>query len=142
MNPEKNKSLVMRTFDEIINQERREAIDEVYAEELIVHDPFLGTMQGVQVMRDLLAVFDTGFPHHRVQVHSMTAEGDLVAVLHTHTAVHNGAFNGIPATGRSVVVPGVELFRVADGKIVEFWRHDNDLGLLMQIGAVPAPAHA
>lgn len=142
MTTEANKTLVLRTFNEILNQEKHAVIDEVYADDLIVHDSFVGTMQGVQVMKELIALFDAGFPHHRVEVHSITAEGDLVSVLHTHSAVHNGEFNGIPATGRSVVVPGIELFRVADGRIVEFWRHDNDLGLLMQIGALPAPASA
>jgi predicted ester cyclase len=71
-----------------------------------------------------------------------TGEGDFVAMLHIHHAVNDGPFNGMPATGRTVHVPGIELFRFRDGKIAEFWRFDADLSLMMQLGAIPAPALA
>lgn len=49
---------------------------------------------------------------------------------------------GRPPTGQSVVVNGLELFRVVDGRIVEFWRKDDDVSLLMQLGFLPAPVTA
>ena len=90
----------------------------------------------------MLAVFDIAFPGHRVTVENMTAEGDYVYVLHTHTAVHNGPFMHLAPTGRRITVNGVEIFRLHDGKIVEFWRKDDDASLLMQLGILPAPATA
>lgn len=58
----------------------------------------------------------------------------------THFAKHTGAFIGMPPIDKEAVVNGVEVIRLANGKIVEFWRHADDAGLLMQLGALPAPA--
>lgn len=137
-----NTAIVRRVYDEILNQENKALIDELYAADVILHDPFMGTQTGREAFKQLLGVFDTGFPHHRVEVQQTITEGDWVAVVHMHTATHTGVFNGLPPTGKTVRVPGVEVFRLAEGRIVEFWRHDDDLGLLMQLGAVPAPAAA
>ncbi len=137
-----NRTVVSRLYAEVINQERAAVIDELFAADVIVHDPFMGTVAGVGAFRQLLGLFDAAFPHHRVEVHQVIENGDWVAVVHTHTATHAGPFNGVAPTGRTVRVAGVEIIRLAGGRIAEFWRHDDDLGLLMQIGAVPAPAAA
>lgn len=79
-------------------------------------------------------MFDAAFPHHCVTVEAIVSQGDLVSVLHTHTATHAGVFMGMPLTDKSVVVNGLELFRIYDGKITEFWRKDDDVSLLMQLG--------
>lgn len=134
--------IVARVYAELINQENKTVIDEVYAEDVVIHDTLLGVQTGREAFRQLLSVFDTGFPHHRVQVHRVMVDGEWVSVLHTHTAAHTGVFNGLPPTGRTAQVDGVEVFRVVGGRIVEFWRHDDDLGLLRQLGALPAPAAA
>ena len=139
MSTEQNKAIVTRIYEELLNQEKKAVIEEVYAPHVVIHDPFMGTMAGVEAFKQLLGVFDTAFPGHRVTVQNVTAEGDYVAVLHTHTATHTGQFMNIPPTGKPITVNGLELFRLTDGKIVEFWRKDDDVSLLMQLGALPAP---
>jgi steroid delta-isomerase-like uncharacterized protein len=142
MSTEQNKAIVTRIYDELLNQENKAVIDQVFAPEVVVHDPFMGTMNGVNAFRQLLNVFDTGFPGHRVKVENVTAEGDYVSVLHTHTATHTGPFMNLPPTGKQVVVNGLELFRLQNGQIVELWRKDDDVSLLMQLGALPMPQAA
>jgi predicted ester cyclase len=137
-----NTAVVRRVYDELINLEQKEIIDEVFAPGVVIHDPFMGTMQGMNAFRQLLGVFDTAFPHHRVSVEATLEQGDLVCVLHTHTATHTGPFMGAAPTGRSIVVNGLELFRMEGGKIVEFWRKDDDASLLIQLGILPALAAA
>lgn len=137
MSTEQNKAIVRRVYEEVINQERADLIETLYAADVVVHDPFMGEAHGVGAFRELLGMFDAAFPHHRVAIDAMIAEGDLVSVLHTHTATHGGTFMGMPATGRSVVVPGIELFRLRDGRIAEFWRKDDDVSLMMQLGMLP-----
>jgi steroid delta-isomerase-like uncharacterized protein len=139
---EQNKATVMRVYDELLNQEKKNVIDEIYAADVVVHDPFMGTVTGRDAFRQLLGMFDAAFPGHRAQVHHILAEGNLVAVVHTHTAKHTGQFMHLVPTGRDVSVNGIEVFRMADGKIAEFWRHDDDVGLLMQLGAIPTPQAA
>jgi steroid delta-isomerase-like uncharacterized protein len=138
MSTEQNKEIVRRVYEDVINQERAELIEALYAADVVVHDPFMGEAHGVGAFRELLGMFDAAFPHHRVAIDAMVAEGDMVSVLHTHTATHGGTFMGMPATGKSVVVPGIELFRLRDGKIVEFWRKDDDVSLMVQLGMIPS----
>ncbi|HNP69862.1 MAG TPA: ester cyclase [Kouleothrix sp.] len=142
MATEQNKAIVRRLYEEVINQERASVIDELYAADVVVHDPFMGEAHGVDAFKQLLGMFDAAFPHHRVTIDGMVAEGDFVSVLHTHTATHTGEFMGLPGTGRQVVVGGIELFRLRDGKVAEFWRKDDDVALLAQLGILPAPQPA
>jgi predicted ester cyclase len=65
----------------------------------------------------------------------------LVATRITATAKHNGPFQGIAPTGKSVHTTGLVLHRVKDGLITEEWTEFDMLGLLQQIGAVPELVH-
>lgn len=142
MSVEQNKAIARRIYDELLNQENKAVIDEIFADDVIIHDPFMGTMTGMAAFKQLLGVFDAAFPGHRVTVDQITAEGDYVSVLHTHTATHTGQFMALPPTGKKATVNGIELFRIVNGKIVEFWRKDDDVSLLIQLGALPAPQAA
>lgn len=137
-----NTAIVRRIYDEMINQENHAVIDEIMAPDVVIHDPFMGTRQGIDAFRQLIAMFDTAFPHHRVTVEEIVEQGDLVCVLHTHSATHTGPFLGVAPSGRSILVNGIELFRMAGGKIVEFRRKDDDAGMLMQLGILAAPTTA
>jgi steroid delta-isomerase-like uncharacterized protein len=134
-----NKATAVRLFEEVINQEKKAVIDEIIAADVMVHDPFMGNAQGLEAFKALINIFDTAFPHHRVRVEEVIADGDFVAVLHTHLATNTGPFLGMPPTGKSVVVPGIELFRIVDGKITEFWRKDEDANMLIQLGVLSVP---
>ncbi|MBK8905393.1 MAG: ester cyclase [Anaerolineaceae bacterium] len=142
MSVEQNKTIVRRIFEELINQENKAVIDEAFDADVIIHDPFTGTTRGMNAFGQLLGMFDAAFPGHRVTIEEMVAEGEYVSVLHTHTATHTGPFMGLPGTGKTAVVNGIELFRLRNGRIVEFWRKDDDVSLLMQLGLLPAPTAA
>jgi predicted ester cyclase len=69
----------------------------------------------------------------------LVAEGDKVTKVWTSTCTHQGAFLGIPSTGNRIVVKGIEVFRIADGKIAEVWVCMDNLGMLQQLGVIPPP---
>ena len=140
MSLEYNKTVVARIYTEVNDAQQYDVLDEICQPDIIIHDPLTGDTQGLEAYKGLFAFFHQGFPAQRTELRQFVAEGDYVALLHTHHAHNNGSFNGIPPTGRQIVVPGLELFRLKDGKIAEFWRFDADLSLLMQLGAVPAIA--
>lgn len=142
MSIEQNKTVVRRIYDEVLNQENKAVIDEIFADDVTIYDPFTGVTKGPESFRQLLNIFDTGFPGHRVTVHQVVAEGEYVSVLHTHHATHTGPFMGLPGTGKQVNVEGLELYRLRNGRIVEFWRKDDNVSLLVQLGILPAPAAA
>ena len=84
--------------------------------------------------------FTTGFTDAQITVEASVAERDIVATRWTITGTHRGIFQGVPATGRVVTIPGIEFSRVVDGKIVEHWAQLDLVGTLQQIGALHAPA--
>ncbi len=83
--------------------------------------------------------FRQAFPDARFTVEDMVAEGEVVAARLTMRGTHQGELNGIPPTGREVVVTGMSFERVVDGRIVEGWNENDALGMLGQIGALPPP---
>jgi len=68
----------------------------------------------------------------------MIAEGNTVAAHFTARGVHRGSFMDLPATGKPITMTGIEIFRIKDGKIIELWGEANLLGLMQQLGIVPA----
>jgi steroid delta-isomerase-like uncharacterized protein len=79
-----------------------------------------------------------GMPGYTYEIHDQIAQGDLVANRVTWRGVHSGNLAGVPATGRSIELRGINMFRVTDGRVVEQWAQLDMLGLLQQIGAIPA----
>jgi predicted ester cyclase len=140
MSLETNKATVTRIYTQVNDAQHYDVLDEICTPDIVVHDPLAGESRSLEAFKGLFAFFRHAFPEQRSELLQSVAEGDYVALLHIHHAVNTGSFNGLPPTGRAVVVPGVELFRFERGKIAEFWRFDADLSLMMQLGAVPAPA--
>jgi predicted ester cyclase len=80
------------------------------------------------------------FPEGRIELlHTFAAGDDLVARF-VMRGRHEGEFMGSPATGREIELNGITIMRFRDGRVVERWSQADTLGLLVQLGAVPAPA--
>jgi predicted ester cyclase len=93
-------------------------------------------------MRAFIEMYRSAYPDTRLEIGEMIAEGDLVAMTWTATGTHQGELMGIAPTGRSVTVSGIGVDRVSGGQIVESWANYDALGMLTQLGAIPAPAGA
>jgi steroid delta-isomerase-like uncharacterized protein len=93
--------------------------------------------------KQLFNVLASAFPDFRHNIEDMVAEGeDKVAVRFNITATHKGEFQGIPPTGKKVSMSAMDLMTIIDGKITEEWVILDMMGLMQQIGAIPANAHA
>ena len=137
MSLDENKAVVRRFFADAANGAED---DELIATDVIYHGPaMLGQVHGREGFKQILGVFRGAFPGFQTTVDELIAENDLVTVRHTHHAIQTGEFAGIPPTGRRVTVTGIEILRVRDGQIVEFWHMDDFLGLMQQLGAAPPP---
>ena len=88
--------------------------------------------------------FFTAFPDSRMPYEAIVADAnaDTVAIHHSFRGTHQADFQGVPPSGKPVVVPAIVILKVQNGKVVEGWLNADILGLLMQIGAIPAPAAA
>ena len=79
------------------------------------------------------------FPAPQLTLDEVMSQGDKVACHFTMRATHSGDFMGIPATGKEITLPGITILRYSGGKCVERWNQADLLGLMQQLGAVPAP---
>jgi steroid delta-isomerase-like uncharacterized protein len=133
-----NKALVQRWFDQVWNEGRADAIDEMFAAEGVAHG--LGQdLHGPAEFKVFHSTFRGAFPDVRVQMDEMIAEGDRVAYRFTATGTHRGGDLGFAATGRPVRFLGMGSVRIAHGRIVEGWNVLDQLGMLTQLGVVAAP---
>lgn len=111
----------------------------LYAPDAVIHG-YQGLEPGFDGIRRFYEGIWAAFPDARVETHEMITEGDILAMRFTMHATHLGPFQGIPPTGRTITLPGITLLRFANGQCVERWSQADFLGLLIQLGALPAPA--
>jgi steroid delta-isomerase-like uncharacterized protein len=135
MSIDDNKRVIQKMF-EAINANDLEAAMATVADDAVVHTPIPGVPPGREGFRGFVGLYLAAFPEQRIEVHELVGEGDRVLVRHTHHVKHGGEFAGMAPTGREAVVHGLELFRLADGKVAEMWHHDDLLGLMQQLGAI------
>jgi predicted ester cyclase len=96
-------------------------------------------MSGEQRTQYVLAALPA-IPDLNYTLEDMVAEGDKVVARYTARFTHKGTYMGIPATGKQVAAKGVEIYRLAGGKIVESWDFPDTLGMMTQLGAIPGRA--
>ena len=110
---------------------------QAFAENAVDHDPAPGQGPGREGFKAFFTELTTAFPDARIEPAQMVADDDKVAVAYTLTGTHQGDFNGIAATGKSIEVRGLQIGRFEDGKIVERWGSSDELGILQQLGVDP-----
>lgn len=138
MSVEANKAIVRRAYD-FWNTGDASAIDQLFAPDLVMHLRGRSDVAGLDAYWRYLTAFRDAFPDQRWTLEDEIAEGDKVAVLWTLRGTHRGELMGIPPTGKGVTVTGMSVFRIAGGKLAENWVQSDVLGLLQQLGAIPAP---
>jgi steroid delta-isomerase-like uncharacterized protein len=140
MSAEEHKAIVRRWMAEAIDRQNLAIIDELFAPDHVTHLPGLPEpVRGNEGEKELTRMFHAGFPDGRLAIEELLAEGDMVAARLTFHGTHTGAFQGIPPTGKRIAMQGMGIARVAGGKIVELWQMPDMLGLMQQLGVVPAP---
>ncbi len=80
----------------------------------------------IDTFREFATEVHTAFPDARIEVEDMIAEGDKVTARVAMSGTHQGEFQGIAPTGNQVQVRAIDIFRIANGKIVEHWGHGDN----------------
>ena len=135
---EENKAIVRR-FYEGLNQRNLAVVDELIAGNFVANLGGLEDIRGPEGVKGNIATFLTAFPDLHRAIEDMVAEGDKVVIRLTVTGTHQGEFAGIAPTGKQVTWAVITINRVVGGKCVETWEVIDMLGLLQQLGAIPAP---
>jgi steroid delta-isomerase-like uncharacterized protein len=127
-----------RFVEEVINQGRLDAADELVEADFIELDPLPGQRQGREGLKDVIAMMRAGFPDLHWVINETVAAGDKVASRFTWTGTHQGVFLGIPATNKPVTVRGVVIDRLSAGKMADSRILMDTFGLMLQLGVIPA----
>jgi steroid delta-isomerase-like uncharacterized protein len=136
---EENKAIAAR-FYEVYNEGNIGLIDEIFSPDFVGRDPNDPSQErrGPGGVKRTVAAFREAFPDLVGTLEDQTAEGEKVVNRYTGRGTHRGEFLGVAPTGREVELSGVTIFRLKEGKIVEGWDFYDGLGVLRQLGAMPA----
>jgi steroid delta-isomerase-like uncharacterized protein len=139
---EQNEALSRRFFEEVCNGRRLEVADEIIAPDHVFHEPQTPiTSGGPEGVKAAVRIYQEGLDG-RWEVKDVVSDGDRVVTRWVGHGVHNSELMGLPPTGREIHVDAITIHRIADGRIAEDWTVWDALGLLQQLGAVPAPEGA
>jgi predicted ester cyclase len=141
--PIRSPAEVIALVAEVLNEKNLSAIDGIAAEDYVELDPFPGQAPGRQGLKGFLRdVLFPAFPDQQWVTEEQLTDGDKVVSRFTFYGTHQGDFMGVPATGKRVAVKGVVIDRVVNGKWKDSRLLMDNLGLLQQLGALPAAAPA
>jgi len=131
-----NKAIVRRYFEQVLNEQRYDLIDEFLVENIELHGS--GLAPGLEVVKQWLATFAAAFPDGYTTIEDMVAEEDKVVVRTIFNGTHKADMQGIPGTGRTVSMTGITIFRLDNGRITEGWLLNDNLSMMQQLGLMPA----
>jgi steroid delta-isomerase-like uncharacterized protein len=135
--PEGGKA-VRRRYHDAWNAGDADALDGIMAPDVVNHSPLPGQPDGVAGFKQALLWMRSGVPDLAITIDSTVVEGDRVSTRWTGTGTHLGDLMGIPASGRKVTVSGIDICRISEGRIVEYWQELDTLSMLQQLGVIPS----
>jgi steroid delta-isomerase-like uncharacterized protein len=133
---EQNKAAVHRLIAEVWNRGNFAVVDELVAPNYVGHSST--ETRGREGYTQFFSRLRTAFPDIQFTVGDQIVEGDRVVARWTARGTHVGEYAGLPPTGKSGVVTGITVFRIPEGEVRECWTNADELGLLQQLGVVPA----
>jgi len=138
-----NKAIVRRFFEEVVNKGNMAVADELIAQDYLEHGSPAGQPAGIEGFKQFIALVATAFPDLQVTIEDMISEENKVVVRLTVHGTHTGKLMGaIPPTGKRAMWTGIDIIRVVGGKIAERWSQRDLLGMMQQLGVIPAPGQS
>lgn len=135
---EANKELVRRFVKGAQEGGDMALVDECVAADFVDHSAIGGLPPNRDGVKLFFTAFRTAFPDVKITIHDQIAEGDKVVTRKTLAGTHRGDFMGIPPTGRPISLQVIDVLRVVGGKITDHWTVVDQMGLLQQLGVIPA----
>jgi steroid delta-isomerase-like uncharacterized protein len=136
-----NKTVSRRFLEEVWNKRNMAVLNEIIANDHVNTGP--GTLPGLPTgpegSKQFVQVYLNAFPDVHFTIDDQIAEGDKVMTRWTASGTHKGELAGIPATGKSSTVTGINVERIMNGKIVESWGIFDQFGMMQQLGVIPMP---
>ncbi|MFE3443149.1 ester cyclase [Nocardia sp. NPDC059180] len=132
-----NKQLVETFIQELFTKGDLGAVDRYVHPNFVNHDaPFPGAPEGAEGLRLAAAMMREASPDWHSQIDQLIAEDDLVVERFTASGTHRGELMGAAPTGTTIVLTGIQIFRIDGDRIVERWGRLDEAGLYRQLGLV------
>ena len=135
----RNTEIVRDYGRKVFNDHNPDLASEYLASDVTWHGGTLGTVEGLDNVTELLRGFIAALPDLHAAEQDLVAAGDTVAVRVVVEGTHEANLLGIEPTGRRVRWDAVDVYRLADGLIVEEWAADDLTAILHQVGAYTPP---
>jgi predicted ester cyclase len=138
MSAQENKSILATAAEAFNDPGRRQEWFEIHDPSVVAHGvgPQPLDLEG---LKQFYGGLWTAFPGLRIRVDDMVGEEDRVSWRLSVRGVQEAEFRGVPPTGKEVNFGAQYIFRFRDGRIVERWTNFDRLGVMVQLGAIPAP---
>ena len=131
------KQTALRLY-ELLNAGQVQEIGDLVTPDYLEHDPLPGQGTGRDGAIDRFSMIVGALAPH-FTVHDVIAEGDRVVVRWTNSGTHVGEFAGVPATGGTFSIAGIDVYRVEGDLLAEHWHVVDQLAMLGQLGLLPQP---
>jgi len=132
MSLEENKAIILK-LNEAYNTQNWDSLDDIVAPDYVDHT---NKIQGLEPLKTLMKMGKSAFPDWHETIEDIIAEGDKVWVFLTYTATHSGEWFGVAPTGNKMTTTSVDVHRIVDGKVTEYWNVTNNLNLFRALGLV------
>jgi steroid delta-isomerase-like uncharacterized protein len=132
------KALVRRFVDEYQGTGDQRVAEELIADGFVNHSPGPGVPPDRAGVIAFFSMFRSAFPDLHAVVHDMLQDGDKVVTRKTFHGTGKGEFFGIPTAGKTIALDVIDIVRVRDGEITEHWNVVDQLGMMRQLGVIPA----
>jgi predicted ester cyclase len=136
MTPEENKAIVRRFIEEIINTGDTTKIGEIISPLCIETDGIRRVKSGIDGMKAHVEGVRSVYPDLHVSIEQQIAEGDWVSTRIIARGTHSGSWLGMKPTGKNLTFTGVNLNKIADGRIIEHGGAANMLHPFLDAGAL------
>ena len=140
---EEAKALVESTF-KIWNEGNLAIVDELYDPDIIRHDCSLPEdIVGLDAFKDYVTLLRVSYPDFNVTLDELIVKGDKIVIRWTLICTNTGplqtSMGELPPTDKKLLLPGVDIFRLVNGKIAEQWVFYNQLDGSLQLGFTLTP---
>jgi predicted ester cyclase len=141
MGVEENKAAVTRALEHFNAQDDR--YYDVYTDDVVAHGFPPDVPPNLDGIRAMFGGMWVAFPDLHGDLQRIVAEDDMVAIQLRVSGMHEGEFMGMAPTGKRIDIEVMAFLRFDDdAKIVERWTRMDEVAMLTQLGAMPAPAEA
>ena len=138
MNPEYNKHLARRWWEELWNKWEFALARDIATPDISFRGSLGRVMNGVAELHDYMRMVREAFPDFHNQIEEMISEGDRVAARLTFSGTHKGELFGYAPTGRQIRYAAAAFFTIKDGRIASGWVLGDLQSLREQLAGTPA----